>query len=473
MARASVDIPLADTFAIKVSGYFSDDEGYAIRSVAPGGRTNDSDGWGVRLGALGELSEEVRWTGSYMHTVNKGENLLNFDCDPSRPDECDGRFVTTGYPEGRTLENSPFVTVFPPAGRPVLTGDKQDFGLGNYVSSDIISSNFQVGFGDFTVNLITGFVHLSQEYGLDFADGRGLPSIVTPTPPVRGFRAGGFTIANDGIHDQFTQEVKLTGSLADGFVDLVAGVFYFKEENKTDFGDIFTLGIAPGGFPLLLADRLLKNETEAYAAYAQADFNVTDALKLTAGVRYTDEEKTFSIRDNRPAVGGGLCFGPNQFAPSPCLNDANLVAANGVRIPTEQSIEIFTPRFAVNYDLDDDVLLFASATRGFKSGGWNARGTSPSELLPFDPEKVWNYEAGFKSELFDRRLRFNLTGYYLDVTDLQTPSALIRDNGSIGFITRNFANYENFGVEIELQAEPVGRPKPVLRRRLSERRVQV
>ena len=100
------------------------------------------------------------------------------------------------------------------------------------------------------------------------------------------------------------------------------------------------------------------------------------------------------------------------------------------------------------------MLLFASATRGFKSGGWNARGTAPGELLPFDPETAWSYEAGAKTTLLGRLLQVNATLFWLDVGGLQTPSAFIRGDGSLAFITRNFADYRNRGVELEITAAP-------------------
>ena len=71
-----------------------------------------------------------------------------------------------------------------------------------------------------------------------------------PRPPVRGYARGGFTVANDGSHNQFTQEIKLNGSFGNGFVEYVAGAFYLDERNTTDFADLFTAGIIPG---LLLA----------------------------------------------------------------------------------------------------------------------------------------------------------------------------------------------------------------------------
>ncbi len=453
MARASIDLPLADTFAIKVSGYWQDDDGYAINNVT-GERTNENDGWGVRLGMRGELSDSARWTGSYIHTYADSANVLNFDCDPANPTNCDGRFVATGLRENSTFDSAVF--------GPLLTGEKNNFGLGNEARMNFVSSNLEFELSpDWSVNIITGFVDIRQDFALDFADGRGLPSTSSPVPPVTGFTFGGFTIANQGEHTQFTQEVKFTGSLGNGLIDVVGGVFYFYEDNRTDFGDIFSLNLGPGpfnapdGFPLILADRTLSNTAEAWAGYLQADVNFTDALTFTAGIRYTDETKTFDIRDNRGRLGGGLCQAAAQFGPSTCIDTANLIAANGAAIPTEQSVDLWTPRFALNYEVSDDILLFASATRGFKSGGWNARGTAPGELLPFGPETAWSYEVGAKTELFDRLVRLNVTGFYLDVSDLQTPSAFIRANGSLAFITRNFADYENKGVEIEITTVPV------------------
>ena len=447
--RASVDLPLSDSFAIKVSGYYQNDNGFA-KNTTTGERMNDDDGWGARLGLRGELSPSVRWNASYMHIVADGENILNFDCDPRNPSNCSGRFLTTGLREANGPP-SPYAPL-------VITGRKANFGQSQRSASDLVTSNLEIDVADdTTLNFITGYVSLSQKFALDFFDGRTSPNVASPVPPVRGFVRGGLTIINDGQHEQFTQEVKVNGRLGAGFINYVAGVFYFNERNRTDFADTFSLvtqpfppfAVVPGGFPLLLADRTLRNTTEAIAGYVQADVNLTSQLTVTAGVRYTDETKELSFRDNRASCNavGAL--------PANCLSDANMIAPSGRPIPREQNVKIWTPRFAVNFKPNDDVLLFASATRGFKSGGWNARAYSASQLLPFGPEKVWSYEAGFKSDLFDRRVRANVTFFLLDVRDLQTPSALVADNGTITFLTRNFADYRNKGVEAELSFQPV------------------
>jgi iron complex outermembrane receptor protein len=443
LGRVSVDLPIRDSFAIMLSGYVQDDRGYA-RNVTTGDRLNDNDGWGGRIGIRAELTDNVRWTGSYMHVVSEAENILNFECNPANPADCEGRFVTTGLREGDG----------PPsqyAGL-VITGRKANYGLGQRAVSDIFTSNFEWRISEAaTLNLITGYVDLSQQFGLDFFDGRAGPNIATPNPTVRGFTRGGFTILNDGQHQQFTQEIKLTGRLFDGRVNYVGGFFYIDERNRTDFADVFSIfnAAVPGGVGLLLADRTLNNRTEAYAGYLQADWNITDQLTLTAGVRYTDETKTFDIRDNRASCNDGTLE-------ATCLANVNMTAISGVRIPTTQGTSIWTPRFAINYRPNQDLLFFASATRGFKSGGWNARGTANNQLLPFDPETVWSYEAGIKSDWFGRRLRANLTVFRLDVSALQTISGLVNPaTGAITFLTRNFADYRNTGVELEIQAIPV------------------
>ena len=442
LARASVDVPLAPSFAVKLSGYWQDDDGYA-RNVTTGERVNDDDGWGVRLGVRGDLASWARWQGSFAHIVAEGENLVNFTCNPAAPSECDGRFVTTGLRSGNNRSPSPY------EGLPI-SGRKAGYGLGNSAVSNLVTSRLEFDLApETTLSFITGFIDLEQQFALDFFDGRGGPTITTPVPPVRGFPRGGFTIINDGSHTQFSQEVKLNGKLADGLFTYVVGGYWLDESNRTDFADVFSIfnPALPNGLGLLLADRTLRNDTDAKAAYAQADLNLGQFI-LTAGIRYTDETKSFTIRDNRPSCNDGTLE-------ATCLSDANLRAPSGLVIPQRQSAKIWTPRFAASWQPNEDILLFASATKGFKSGGWNARGTAPGQFLPFGPEQVWSYELGVKSDWFDRRLRVNLTAFHMDVQDLQTPSALVAPNGTITFLTRNFADYRNRGLEAEVTAMPV------------------
>jgi iron complex outermembrane recepter protein len=440
LIRGSVDIPLAPTFSVKLSGYWQDDDGY-VKNTTTGESLNDDDGWGARIGIHGDLGANVRWNASYAHIVANGENILNYDCNPANATDCSGRFATTGLRQTQT--GSQFAGLAVP-----IAGVKANFPLGNFTTSELVTSKLDWDIGTHaTLTAITGYLSQSQKYALDFFDGRAGPSLNVPNPPVTGNARGGFVIINDGLAQQFSQEVKLTGSIGDKLIDYVAGVYYIKEDVRTDFADVFAGS-------LTLGDRILFNSTEAIAGYAQGDLNLGQ-FKFTAGIRYTDEVKKIHFQDNRPAC---------QLATAAvtCLFDQNFVVpANGttipaaVAIPLRQQVKVWTPRFALNWKPSDNILLFVSATKGFKSGGWNARATTAQGVLPFGPETVWSYEGGVKAELFDRRLRANISVYQEDVSDLQILSAGVSATGALAFSTRNFANYRNRGVEAEFTIVPV------------------
>ena len=410
-ARGSVDIPATDNFRMKISGYYINDDGY-VDNVTTGKKgLNYEDNVGLRGAILWEPSDVASWNASLTYIENEHANMYNYV-------EGGDRFTRTGL----VTDGAPLAGL--------LTGNKQNFDLGNETRSLHFTSDIEWETALGTVNILTSYLTLEQDFLLDFFEGP--------------FTTGGFTIANEGQHDQFSQEAKLTGSVGDK-VDYIAGVFYFNEDNETDLAQIFNLGaiglFLPGGLPLFQYDRTMDNGVDSWAVYAQLDLHVTEQLTFTAGLRYTDEEKDFGITDNGNPVAG------NVF-------NSRDIEALGVSL--DQNESIVTPRFALEFEATDDFMIYASATRGFKSGGWNARGTAAATLTPFAPEKIWNYEGGIRSEWFDNRLRVNLTGFYSDISDFQLPSAYVNPvDGSITFITQNFADLEIYGFEAEILANPV------------------
>src|SRR5690606_17170072 len=104
----------------------------------------------------------------------------------------------------------------------------------------------------------------------------------------------------------------------------------------------------------------------------------------------------------------------------------------------------FTPKVGLNFTISDTKFAYASASRGFKSGGFNI---GSYQNTPFNPEKIWSYEVGLKSDLLDRRLRFNLAAFYYDYTDLQ-----VQDVEGNNTIVRNAATAGITGVELESTA---------------------
>jgi len=405
--RASIDLPLGDSFSAKVSGFYVTDDGWA-RSVTTGERLNDETSWGVRGALKFEPRSGFRWNLSLSYTSNDLANIFNVE-------QGNDRISLTG------VRKAPTVRINPATNQPYLAGRKNNFGLGNRVEqltaiSDVsieLASNLQL-------QAITGYIDLDQRFLIDFFNGPGA--------------LGGFVIANDGSHQQVSQEIKLDGNLLDGRLRFVAGLFYLNEDNSTEFGDIFNSAV-------VLADRVLDNTTDSSAIYGQIDFDIVTGLTATAGLRFTHDVKKIRYNDLlRPTI-------------TPTSLDTASIQALG--IPTRQEDNVVTPRLALNWEVASDIRLFASATRGFKSGGWNARGTTAAQILPFGRETVWSYEGGLRSELFNHRLRFNATVFHSDINDLQSPTGILGPDGTLRFITANFTDMRNTGVELELLAEPI------------------
>lgn len=400
--RGSVDLPLSEKILTKVSAFRVKDDGYG-RSLATNERLNGEDATGFR-GAVRLLpNEKLTWDLSLEYIDQAKTTIGGNPVDPHyksrtglRTAECDNAVIQTYL--------------------------RDSLGSCARVRSGGLTSNLEYDLGWATMNFITGYRTTDQNFSLDFLNAASA--------------RGGYMIANQVSNQQLTQEVKLVGDT--DRVRWVAGLFYLDEDNKTAEIDYFGR---------LLADWTMANSTTSSAIYAQADFKLSDPLTLTVGGRYTHEEKDIAYYDGAKAsypTGVVVALPAANLRPS----SANMDAAG---IPRSQSTSRFTPRVAVSYKLDDDKMLFASATNGFKSGGWNTRVTSVGAITIFGPEKAWSYEAGARTDWFDRRLRVNATVYHENVKDLQ----LLSGTGGTTFVTRNSGDLHATGVELEVSASPI------------------
>lgn len=423
----------------------------------------------------------MTWDAAINYVYSGTFNKLNFECGtvaaPGTPAGCDERYMNSAF-GSQPIRN---VFVGTPAGLvpTTIANGKGDRNEGIDTNTLLASSNLQVGIGDSaTMNFITGVMRLQQDYLYDFSEGRqgrsfagvtvaGLDTAPLLQRPLIVRDAAGvlspngvFLLAQQSQGDQFSQEIKVTGEAMDGKLKYVTGLYYFREDYTTEVADVitsFNVGAAnlaaqvPRAYTTAIsADRKISNSTNSWAAYFQGDWKFTDKVTATVGLRWTDETKTVGVTDLRDPRAVPVVATVQR--PDLRLETANL---ERLGIPTRIGTSLLTPRFAINYQQSDDVLLFASATRGFRSGGWNVRGTTAQLFTPFKPEKAWTYEAGVKSEWFDRRLRANLTAFYLIDKQFQSPSAFVDAIGATQFITRNDADFQNQGLELELQAVPV------------------
>ena len=216
----------------------------------------------------------------------------------------------------------------------------------------------------------------------------------------------------------------------------VAGLYYFHDQDISTNSVNVYVPFPPAPHPAI--EENIAGVTTVYsnssAIFAQGTYSITPEFSAVLGGRYTYERKTL---DQTP--GGG-----------------NTILATGLRIPSGLSafglsgdFSAFTPKFGLNWQVTSDTLLYVSATRGYKSGGFNYTATSPADA-EFSPEKIWSYEAGAKTEWLDHRLRLNIDGFYYRYTDLQVQQLL---GFGIATIT-NAATAQGRGAEVELVAKP-------------------
>jgi len=260
------------------------------------------------------------------------------------------------------------------------------------------------------------------------ADSSALPLFRTYIGPIR--------------QNQFSEELNLLGN--NGALRYVLGTYYFRETNREPLVfTIFPFGVSHVQSPLLKA--------RSVAVFGQGEYDLTDRLSLVAGLRYTTEKKSYQL-DDRFTFSASLDLDEVMAAPE-------VVGIPGIPDPftvdTSRKDDALTPKIGINFRASDDVLLYASITRGFKSGGYDYGANNAADAsVGFGRERLWAYEAGMKSELVDRRLRMNLAAFWYDYTDLQVQN-YVQVGASFGARTENAATARIRGIEAELTAKPV------------------
>ncbi len=240
--------------------------------------------------------------------------------------------------------------------------------------------------------------------------------------------------------DQTSQEFQLLYS-SDRLV-AVMGLYYFGEDITSDqtawADDFLKFGAMPITFTRTVNDKL---NTDSYAVFGQATWSFTDRWSGTLGIRYTDESKDY-FRTTSTFFGAPLR--------RPTRHSSTRTTRAGLR---------WTPTFALDYKLTDETLLYASATEGFKSGGFNGRANTPGETGSYDPEYVWTYEIGAKNTLADGRLRLNADVFYSDYTDFQARVSDVVDPDApiptFSFPVLNAGSMEMYGAELEATWIPI------------------
>ncbi|AUW58945.1 TonB-dependent receptor [Sphingobium sp. SCG-1] len=218
---------------------------------------------------------------------------------------------------------------------------------------------------------------------------------------------------------QFSHELRFAGKFSDSFDYVVGGYFYDHVYNASQDTRFFG---GPAPF------QITRGKSTSIAAFGDFNWEVVDRVRLSFGGRWTRDSKS-----NYNNVGGV------QFP---------LVNYRGNK---------FTPKVGVDFRPDEHNMVYASWSRGYRSGGFSGRGqTFVSSTTPFGPETVDSYEAGYKASFFDNKVQFNFAAFYSDYSDLQQNTTIPVTQPSVGneTIVTNVGSATVKGLEADVTIRP-------------------
>ncbi len=329
-----------------------------------------------------------------------------------------------------------------------------------------ISARLDWNFGHFQLTSLTAYDEFEREEANDWD--------------------GGFFNDSSNINttdlESFSQELRITGE-SDNLL-WIAGLYYSTDEidefykyfmSDSRFGDASSaFGIGPFILsPILQLDTKYTQETESKAVFGHIEYTFAEDFRLTLGLRYTEEERdwegcTFSASDNSLGSFLNTLFGSSLQAgdcgtidddpesPTYIFNMLGAGTPNDAFHVYEDSIdtEKWMGKLGLDYALSDDVLLYASWSRGFKSGGFNgANSNTTLQLQPYTEEELDAFEIGAKSTLLNGSMQLNISAFFYDYTDKQEQNPAITFVGAISGLT-NIPESEIYGAELDLQWLP-------------------
>ncbi|MBU6393567.1 MAG: TonB-dependent receptor [Sphingomonadales bacterium] len=266
---------------------------------------------------------------------------------------------------------------------------------------------------------------------------------------------------NELTHWFWSQELRLNAKLGEIADATVGG--YYSDEKTTYYtlqdiryvaANIPGVGLLPI-FPL----QFIGNDpvrTKSKAVFGTVIVRPTSALTLTAGVRYTKDEKAYTFfRYNLD----GTTINPFLDRVG-ALNGAGYDGPNGTALTGRTALfsgDRVDYRVSLDYRFSPEVLAYATVSTGYKAGGVGPRPFNAAQARGFGPEKLTSYEIGLKTDFFDRRVRLNLAGFFNDFKDAQLTLLSCPQFGGPGpcALPQNAGNAHVKGVEAELFARPI------------------
>ncbi|GIX31273.1 MAG: TonB-dependent receptor [Porticoccaceae bacterium] len=374
---------------------------------------------------------DVTLTASYddNETVPSSWNYTHFNCPGGvgtlNPNlRCGDKFVITQNRMPSLLANS-------------LPHARKNGELYNDYQSSSVTATVEYRFGDFSLVSISNYQENRNLWALS-GDFQSWPNATFAT--------------EKNSWEAISEELRITSDFA-GPVNFLLGFLYQETEREFDQW-VATAGLMNSAAPdprwvhvANVKDSATDGET--LSPFFQVMWDVTDAVELSAGARYTDEKKDswFVHPYNNPGLGG--------------------IWRTGEYVRAKQNFDEWSPEVTVSWRVNPDVLAYAAWKNGYKSGGFSNSGIfsadfmggSPSDFT-FEPETAEGYEVGLKSTLLDNQLRLNLVAYTYEYDDLQVD---FFNSPTFAFITLNAGKATTEGVELEGEFAPLALPQLRLR----------
>lgn len=206
-------------------------------------------------------------------------------------------------------------------------------------------------------------------------------------------------------YEQWSQEIRAAGEVFDGF-DYVVGAFYFKSKyDLTQWSRVFGFNPTTPPTTFDLNSQHVEGETESYAFFGDFNWALTDTVRLAFGGRWSHDNKQLF----------------NGFAGGKLIDPNNVQRSQFTPVGTgNANFSKFTPKVGIDWRPSNDVMVYASWSRGYRSGGFSPRAaTAATASTPFQPETVDSYEVGAKFSALDNRLEVNIAGFVSDYKDMQ------------------------------------------------------
>lgn len=412
--KASINLPLSDSVASRWSVASLQRDGY-VDNLITGKDLGSKDTLALRGALLADVSSSLR---------------VNLSVDYADSDTTGSPTVATATSYGGLWAGYPFADL----------EDADNLARYGFTHGDVPTNNYYQSYGagrhfskresigtnlvfDYEINDGLAFKSATTYRDLDVDNGYDMDG--TPAELV------------DRIIDReisvFTQEFQLSGGT--DTIDWVAGVFYLEEEVESRETTFRMVNNQPGNAvpqgigSIQIVD---PHKTTSSAIFGQTTYQLTDSLDITAGLRYTRDEKDQTVL----SASAGETFA-----------DATLES------DSSDSWGEVSGRLSLEWTVSEDVFAFVSYARGFRAGGLADEGAvtlvnGVPEFGTYDPELIDSYEIGVRSDLLDNRLRLNLTAFYMDATDLQ--STVLLDPQETDTVTVNAGSAEIYGLEAEL-----------------------